>query len=163
MQRWILALILVLTFSLRSYGYPEMVRHGYANCTACHVSPNGGGILTPYGRSLSQELLSTWGAKNESDFMYGFMKLQLVAVVLLAQYPAALHARARELAVEPVAALERQLDPGRDRDERLDLRVPPVVAAPGLLEEPPARIDPHAHGEIIPPRQTRRIRLRSTT
>ncbi len=75
MQRWILALLLVLTFSIRSYGYPEMVRHGYANCTACHVSPNGGGILTPYGRSLSQELLSTWGAKNESDFMYGFVKL----------------------------------------------------------------------------------------
>lgn len=36
-----------------------MIRHGYVSCTACHVSPDGGGVLTNYGRSLSGELLSS--------------------------------------------------------------------------------------------------------
>ncbi len=43
-------------------GFPEMVRHGYVNCVACHMSPDGGGVLTPYGRSLSKELLSIAGS-----------------------------------------------------------------------------------------------------
>lgn len=38
-----------------------MIRHGYVNCTACHISPSGGGILTNYGKSLSQELLTYGG------------------------------------------------------------------------------------------------------
>src|SRR6266850_1668051 len=33
----------------------------YARCTACHYSPTGGGLLTPYGRSLTREELSTLG------------------------------------------------------------------------------------------------------
>jgi hypothetical protein len=41
-----------------AYGFPEMVRHGYMSCTACHTSVVGGNMLNPYGRSLSQELLS---------------------------------------------------------------------------------------------------------
>jgi len=67
-------LLLFLSLSTNSsllLAYPEMSRHGYANCTACHVSSNGGGILTPYGRQLSQELLSTWGKEEESKFLYG--------------------------------------------------------------------------------------------
>ena len=47
-----------------------MVRHGYTQCTACHVSPAGGGILTPYGRELSGDLLSTWAGKNEAQFLH---------------------------------------------------------------------------------------------
>lgn len=44
--------------SLDTWAYPEMVRHGYSNCTACHISPNGGGLLTTYGKSLASELLT---------------------------------------------------------------------------------------------------------
>lgn len=51
--------------------YPEMVRHGYVNCISCHVSPTGGGILTPYGRELSKEILSTWSKEGEQEFLYG--------------------------------------------------------------------------------------------
>ena len=29
-----------------AWAYPEMVRHNYPNCTSCHVSPSGGGVLT---------------------------------------------------------------------------------------------------------------------
>ena len=54
----------------RVWAFPENVRHGYFNCTACHVSPSGGGVLTPYGRSLSAELMSTWGSAKTSGFFF---------------------------------------------------------------------------------------------
>lgn len=52
------------------WAFPENVRHGYFSCTACHVSPSGGGALTPYGRSLSNELMSTWGSTKVSGFLF---------------------------------------------------------------------------------------------
>lgn len=50
--------------------YTELSRHGYVNCTSCHLSPSGGGLLTPYGRELSRAIVSKWGAKNEQYFAY---------------------------------------------------------------------------------------------
>lgn len=61
---------LLAVFSSIIFGYSENIRQGYVNCTACHISPNGGGILTAYGRSLSREIISTWGAEKETRFMY---------------------------------------------------------------------------------------------
>ena len=55
------------------WAYPEMSRHGYVNCTACHLSPAGGGALTEYGRELSKELLSTWAKDGEQKFAYGLI------------------------------------------------------------------------------------------
>ena len=72
------ALMFGLTTLMQSnvaQAFPEMVRHGYPNCTACHVSPSGGGVLTSYGRELSSELLSTWSKEGEADFLYGKLKL----------------------------------------------------------------------------------------
>ena len=50
----------------------------YVRCTGCHFSPTGGGALTPYGRSLSREELSTFGrsggsgtAGREHEFLFG--------------------------------------------------------------------------------------------
>lgn len=54
----ILLLFLFFT-SINAYAFVENTTKGYANCMACHVSPTGGGILTDYGRSLSQALMST--------------------------------------------------------------------------------------------------------
>jgi hypothetical protein len=54
-----------------AFAYPELVRHGYTNCTACHLSPSGGGVLTSYGRELSKEILSTWARDGEQSFAYG--------------------------------------------------------------------------------------------
>jgi hypothetical protein len=51
--------------------FPDMVRHGYVNCTTCHVAPNGGGALTTYGRELSKEVLSTWSTENEHLLLQG--------------------------------------------------------------------------------------------
>ena len=42
---------------------------GYSSCSSCHVSPSGGGVLTKYGRSLSEEM-STWSYENEGQFLY---------------------------------------------------------------------------------------------
>jgi len=53
-----------------AFSFPEMIRHGYSNCITCHVSPNGGGLITSYGRALSQEVLSAWSTENESAFLW---------------------------------------------------------------------------------------------
>ncbi len=44
--------------STRLNAFPEMVRHGYFNCTACHTSLVGGNSLNAYGRSLSKDVMS---------------------------------------------------------------------------------------------------------
>lgn len=56
-------------------GYAELVRRGYVNCTSCHHSPTGGGVLTSYGRALSADELSAWASEGESDFAYGAFAL----------------------------------------------------------------------------------------
>lgn len=54
----------------KAQAFPELVRHGYAQCTACHVSPSGGGALTSYGRQLAAEILSTWSYEGEGEFLH---------------------------------------------------------------------------------------------
>lgn len=65
-------LSLVLLFGPCVAGaFPEMIRHGYTQCTACHFSPSGGGLLTSYGRQLSGELMSRWSYPGEGLFLHG--------------------------------------------------------------------------------------------
>ncbi len=33
---------------------PTMIRLGYVNCAACHISPQGGGLLNAYGRAIDE-------------------------------------------------------------------------------------------------------------
>src|SRR5580692_4135785 len=63
---------------------PTMIRLGYTNCSACHFSPQGGGLLTLYGRGIdtAQSLLGgeyqpwqsafadaiNWGGRITQDF-----------------------------------------------------------------------------------------------
>lgn len=68
------AVLLSLLLPFSAHAYPEMVRHHYVNCNACHVSPNGGGLLTEYGRGMSAEVLSTWSYENEALFLHGALK-----------------------------------------------------------------------------------------
>ncbi len=70
-------MILWLLFLLgaeKAHAFPEMIRHGYVNCTTCHISPTGGATLNQYGRALSKEVLSTWGTENEAQFAYNLVK-----------------------------------------------------------------------------------------
>jgi hypothetical protein len=63
---------------------PMFLAKQYTRCTACHYSPTGGGLLTPYGRLLSHRELSTAGGtgtapaageedapRGEQAFLYG--------------------------------------------------------------------------------------------
>ena len=68
---------------------PTFLSRQYARCTNCHFSPTGGGLLTPYGRSLSREELSTFGSSHgssspgrEHEFLFGLFgdALQPVSV-----------------------------------------------------------------------------------
>jgi len=62
---------------------PIFLARQYARCTTCHFSPTGGGLLTPYGRSLTREELSTMGRGHssapasgpdgEQAFLYGLL------------------------------------------------------------------------------------------
>jgi hypothetical protein len=54
------ALIAVVGFLPRTASaYPWLIRHDYTVCVVCHTDPSGANLLTAYGRSLSQSLLST--------------------------------------------------------------------------------------------------------
>jgi hypothetical protein len=74
MRFMLLVILLIVSFSPSLYAFPEMVRHGYINCTACHVSPAGGGLMSPYGRSMSKEILSRWSYEGEENLAHGAIK-----------------------------------------------------------------------------------------
>ena len=58
---------------------PAFLSKQYPRCAACHYSASGGGLLTPYGRSLSREEISTLGRRDtavadewaEEEFLFG--------------------------------------------------------------------------------------------
>jgi hypothetical protein len=47
-----------------AFAEPTFLSKQYPRCTACHYSSSGGGLLTPYGRSLSREEISTFGRRS---------------------------------------------------------------------------------------------------
>ncbi|MBS1962267.1 MAG: hypothetical protein JST04_08635 [Bdellovibrionales bacterium] len=57
-----------------AHAFPWNVRHGYPNCTACHLSPGGGGVLSAYDRELAKEIQSMKSGENEAAFLYGAVK-----------------------------------------------------------------------------------------
>jgi len=67
----IAALAFVIFGQGKARAFPDLIRHNYVNCTACHVSPTGGGVLNAYGRSMSRELLSAKGHEREGEFLHG--------------------------------------------------------------------------------------------
>jgi len=75
-----LIFLFISTLAFKTLAYPEMVRHGYMNCTACHTSVVGGQMLNAYGRSLSRELLSQKSlfgkpsAEGDEKFLNGLIE-----------------------------------------------------------------------------------------
>lgn len=64
--------------AVTAHAEPMFLSRQYTRCTGCHYSPTGGGLLTPYGRSLSREELSTTGRRDpagapgrEQEFLWG--------------------------------------------------------------------------------------------
>jgi hypothetical protein len=63
--------------------YPWMIRHGYANCAACHVDPSGGSLLSQYGRAQSELLLATqYRKRGEEEEISPYTAFALGAVPL---------------------------------------------------------------------------------
>ena len=76
MTRAIFTLILLACLALlpkTAKAYPDLIRHNYVNCNSCHVSPTGGGLLAPYGRAMSNEILSRWGSERETEPLHGLL------------------------------------------------------------------------------------------
>ena len=46
--------MLTSVFAGQLKALPTMIRLGYVNCAACHVAPQGGGLLNAYGRSIDE-------------------------------------------------------------------------------------------------------------
>jgi hypothetical protein len=46
------ALLSLLVGAAPAWALPTMIRLGYSTCAACHLSPQGGGLLTPYGQGI---------------------------------------------------------------------------------------------------------------
>jgi hypothetical protein len=70
-----LAAVFVLMVSAReASAYPWMIRHPYTNCTPCHTDPSGGGLLTAYGRGISEaELRTIYGKPNDESKLGSFL------------------------------------------------------------------------------------------
>jgi hypothetical protein len=83
-MRTIIFLLAATILASEASAEPMFLAKQYTRCTACHYSPTGGGLLTPYGRLLSHRELSTTGgtetapaagaeddSKGEQAFLYG--------------------------------------------------------------------------------------------
>src|SRR5687767_1044627 len=58
--------LVMMSVSSRAEAYTWMIKHGYANCGACHADPSGGELLTVYGRAMSEAFLSSkFGGSSE--------------------------------------------------------------------------------------------------
>ncbi len=77
--------LVVLAFVLvarSASAYPWMIRHEYTGCVQCHVDPDGGGLLTEYGRAQGETLLRTHYSATAADeepgrvkdFLWGLFK-----------------------------------------------------------------------------------------
>ena len=60
-MRTLFVLLATTVLGSTAWAEPTFLAKQYTRCTACHYSPTGGGLLTPYGRLLSHRELSTTG------------------------------------------------------------------------------------------------------
>ena len=63
----VLATVAALAHAHVATALPTMVRLGYGDCAACHVSPQGGGPLTVYGRGIDRSQSLRGGDYTPSD------------------------------------------------------------------------------------------------
>jgi len=64
--------LLVLALPRAAAAYPNMIRLGYPSCSACHVSPQGGGVLNRYGKGIDFAQTIRAGEPPGADVATGF-------------------------------------------------------------------------------------------
>lgn len=82
MKRFLLA-VACLSVAAGASAEPQFLSKQYTRCTTCHYSPTGGGLLTAYGRSLSNQELSTFSAataSREHEALFGILGKRLGAL-----------------------------------------------------------------------------------
>jgi hypothetical protein len=75
MRLWsVVACLMVLVTDVGPAGAePQFLAKQYNRCSSCHYSASGGGLLTPYGRSLSGQELATTRRVNSQPARDGFV------------------------------------------------------------------------------------------
>jgi hypothetical protein len=75
-------LLYVLACATPALASPTMIRLGYSDCATCHVSPQGGGLLTSYGRGIdvAQSLRARELPPSDADRRRFLYDVRLVAV-----------------------------------------------------------------------------------
>ncbi|MFN2570902.1 MAG: hypothetical protein ABR537_04715 [Gemmatimonadales bacterium] len=77
MLKVMLSFLILLAATQPAAAYPNMIRLGYAVCATCHVSPQGGGVLTPYGKGIDYAQTLRAGeppdAERSSDALTRFL------------------------------------------------------------------------------------------
>lgn len=51
---WLSVAVATFASSATAFALPTMIRLGYSDCASCHVAPQGGGLLTDYGRLVDE-------------------------------------------------------------------------------------------------------------
>lgn len=73
MRKLVWSLLSICLLPLKASAFPSNIRYGYTSCASCHVNPTGGGVLTPYGRMSSAEVVSSFGGEQEAGLLWGLV------------------------------------------------------------------------------------------
>lgn len=63
--------LLALLIADIALSYPQTIVHGYSNCQTCHLTPDGGDVLSNYGRAMSEEFMATFAREGEAREFFG--------------------------------------------------------------------------------------------
>ncbi len=112
-KEYIVLVLILFLLPANTFGFPETIRHGYLSCATCHYSPTGSGLLTAYGKTMSQELYNSFkNNKNEipleEEPPWWQVGAQFRMMQLLTDTPSIQRARLFPMQTEVMAALSKQ-------------------------------------------------------
>lgn len=73
---------LALLISELCFAYPQTIIKKYQNCKTCHMTNDGGDILSDYGRAMSEAFMSTWAREGEAREFFGLAESDAIDVQL---------------------------------------------------------------------------------